>query len=331
MKTVEYFDQIINIPSPTGYTNKIKDYLVENAKKNNIKYETTKKGAVLYKFESKNNKKNVIIPVHMDTLGAMIKKVNNDSCMITNIGGFPIHYVIGENVTIHGYNKELTGTILPKNPSVHVNRDISKVKNFNDVYVRVDEKFSDEKKLNNFVRNGDFVSFNPRFEHTNGFVKSRFLDDKICASIMLELAESFTKNQLENINLTIFFNITEETGQGLAIENKFDEMLVVDMGCVGDDLEGDEYSVSICPKDSSGPYNKEMTDNLINICEQNKINYKLDIFPHYGSDGSGYLSSCKDIKVALIGPGVHASHGYERTHDEGIENTIKLIKKYLSN
>lgn len=90
-------------------------------------------------------------------------------------------------------------------------------------------------------------------------------------------------------------------------------------------VAGDEYHVSICAKDSSGPYDYGMRSRLVSLAQKNKIPYKVDIFPFYGSDGSAALSAGYDIRVGLIGPGVSASHGVERTHTKGLQATKDLI------
>ncbi|TYB30233.1 MAG: M42 family metallopeptidase [Candidatus Mcinerneyibacterium aminivorans] len=331
---INYLENIINIPSPTGFTSEITKFLIKNAEKNNIKYTQTKKGAIIYEFESeKATGENTLFACHIDTLGAMVNKVEENKIKITSIGGYPAFYIIGNYCRIHSFNnKTYKGTILPDNPSVHVNKDLSKKKfKLNDLYIRPDIITDENKTLDNYIEVGNFVSFDPGFKTVNDFIKSRHLDDKSSASIFLHLANLINNNKnLLNQNIYFYFNITEETGQGIAGMPDIDNLIIVDMGVVGDSVEGDERSVSICAKDSSGPYNYNLVHKMVQLSKENKIDYKVDVFPYYGSDGSAALRAGKDIKVGLIGPGVSASHGYERTHTKGLINTAKLIISFIN-
>jgi len=331
---VKYIETLVKIPSPTGYTGPIVDYLVSNAKDKGVSFEVTRKGAVIYKFEKAQAEKNVMLAVHIDTLGAIVKQVEKKSVKFDTIGGYPPEYIIGNYCIIHTFNGEkIPGTIMHSNPAVHVNKDLGDKKfKIDDLVVRVDLKLRDkDDSFENYIETGNFISFDPGFRHINGFVNSRHLDDKASAGILLDLADELagSKDRLKS-NVYMFFNVTEETGQGIAGYPDIDDFLVVDMGAVGEGLAGDEFHVSICAKDSTGPYNYNFTHELVKLCKDNEINYKMDIFPRYGSDGSGALSSGRDIRVALIGPGVAASHGYERTHEDSLDGVAKLLRKYLN-
>lgn len=331
-KIIKYIHDLVHIPSPTGFTNDIRHYLAKNAKKKNIKYEITKKGAVIYKFETEKSQKSAMLCSHVDTLGAIVSKVEKDFVRISPIGGYPPLYIIGNYCTIHTYNGETySGTILPDNPSCHVNTKLKDTKlDFSNIHIRVDIKLKDkDDTLKNYIQNGNYISFDPHFSQSNCYIKSRHLDDKACSAILLSFSD-FLSDNIEKLcnNIYIYFNTTEETGQGVSALPELDEVIIIDMGCVGEGLEGDEYSVSICPKDSAGIYDYNLTQSLINLAKEHHISYKIDIYPSYGSDGSMILRSGEDLKVALIGPGVGASHGYERLHEESLSNTLKLIMKY---
>jgi len=330
---VNYIEKLVSIPSPTGYTKPVLEFLRKNAEEKGIDYEITRKGAMLYKFGSGDAEKSVMLAVHIDTLGAIVKQVEKKSVKFDTIGGYPPEYVVGNYCTVHTFDGEtIPGTIMHSNPAVHVNKDLGEKKfKIDDLIVRVDIKLKDdEDSFENYIETGNFISFEPGFTVVNGFVKSRHLDDKASAAILLDLADELTesKQKLES-NLYMFFNVTEETGQGIAGYPDIDDFLVVDMGAVGEGLAGDEFHVSICAKDSTGPYNYDFTQELVKLCKDKEIAYKVDIFPRYGSDGSGALSSGRDIRVALIGPGVAASHGYERTHVDSLDGVSKLLRAYL--
>ncbi|MDD3052014.1 MAG: hypothetical protein PHR06_12840, partial [Candidatus Cloacimonetes bacterium] len=235
-KLVNYTRTLVNIPSPTGFTGVIKDYLIENAQKKKIKFNTTKKGAVIYEFPGKKPS-GLMLASHVDTLGAMVKEVGESTIKIAPLGGFPSVYVIGDYCKIHLFNgEEISGTILPVNPAVHVNKGIYDNKlTFDNVEIRVDLEITGKKKLSDLVKIGNFVSFDPKFSYVNGFIKSRHLDDKASAAVLLTIADILSESeQILPQNVFLYFNITEETGQGLAGMPDIDELLIVDMGVVGD-------------------------------------------------------------------------------------------------
>ncbi len=188
------------------------------------------------------------------------------------------------------------------------------------------------EEIDNGIEVGNFISFDPGFNTVNGFIKSRHLDDKASCAILLYLADMIVEKKIElKKNVQFFFNISEETGQGIAgFTENINDLIIVDMGVVGDGCNGDEYNVSICAKDSSGPYNYDLTQVLINVAKEESIGYKTDVFPFYGSDGSAILRSCRDMRIALVGPGVSASHGYERTHIDSLTQTQALIEAYIT-
>jgi len=331
---VSYIEQLVKIPSPTGYTKQLEDLLVNSAKEKNIAVEQTKKGAVIYKFESEHADENVMFAVHVDTLGAMVKEVKHDRLTLQPIGASPILYMIGDYCQIHTFDgKTYEGTILPNNPALHVNNNVDKTEmKAENVCVRVDIALRDKNDLlENYIEVGSFISFDPHFKYVDGFVKSRHLDDKASAGILLHVADLLNKASLTiKKNIYLFYNTSEETGQGIAGFPHLDELIIVDMGVVGEGVAGDEFHVSICAKDSSGPYNYDLTQKLIHISKQHKIDYKVDIFPYYSSDGSAALRAGGDMLVALIGPGVSASHGYERTHVDSLKNTTRLLWEFIS-
>ena len=330
---VSYIKQLVNIPSPTGFTKQIENFLIANAKEKGIAYEYSKKGAVIYKFTPKKETDiNTLFAAHVDALGAIVKEVNDDGLKILPIGGASVAYSIGDYCKVHTYdNKTYSGTILPKNPAAHVRGEIDKLDlKYDNLLVRMDIVAENSKKLKDYIEVGNFISLDPKFEYINGFVKSRHLDDKASAAVLLYIADIIKdKTKILNENIYMYFNITEETGQGISALPEMDNMIVVDMGCVGDGVSGDEFNVSICAKDSSGPYNYDLTQQLIKISKDQKLAYKVDVFPYYASDGSGALRAGTDARVALIGPGVSASHGYERTHIDALKNTTNLILGYL--
>ncbi len=334
-KSIEYIKNLCSIPSPTGFTGKATEYLVNELEKMGFKPVKTVKGSVVVEIGGQGNP--IVLSAHVDTLGAMVRAVKpNGRLRLTKLGGYPENNIESENCTVHTKSGcEYSGCIQLVHSSVHVYRDINTMeRNDSNVEVVLDEKVKSKEDVTALgIKPGDFISLDPRIVVTgSGFIKSRHLDDKASAAILMQLAYMASNDELNLSRKTyLMFTTYEEVGHGASagIPEDVAEILAVDMGCVGDDLETDEFKVSICAKDSSGPYDYDVTSELIRISEDNKLNYAVDVYPFYGSDAGAALRSGRDIRFGLIGPGVASSHGYERTHIEGIENTLKLILEYL--
>lgn len=329
---LKLFEQIMNIPSPTGYTNKIISFLEEYINELGYKTYKNKKGNLIVEVKGESNY-TIGLSAHVDTLGLMVRSIRGDGNLnFTKLGGPILATYDGEYCTVHTRdNKKYSGTILSTSPSVHVYLDASsKSRDENNMYIRLDELVYNKKDTENLgISNGDFVSINPKFEITeSGFVKTRFLDDKASAFILLEVLKYY-QNKTPKQNLKVIFTTFEEVGHGASNIPDVDELLAIDMGCIGSDLSCTEEMVSICAKDSGGPYDYDMTTNLINLAKENNLKYAVDIYPFYSSDGTAALRAGNDIKCALIGSGIGASHGMERTHINGILNTYKLILAYI--
>ncbi len=326
--------EILMIPSPSGYPQEIVPRIKQEADLYGLQSLQTKKGNLIITYPGKTNYK-VGLSVHVDTLGAMIRSVNGKGeIMFTTIGG-PIWPTLdGEYCTIHTRDgRNYTGTFLSTSPAAHVYKDAStKARNPENMYVRIDEVVKSKDDVNALgIEVGNFIFIDPKTTITeSGFVKSRFLDDKINVASIFGMIKYLKENNIvPNVTIEFIISTYEEVGHGAAYIPELDEMIAVDMGCIGDDLTCTEYDVSICPKDSSGPYDYNLTNRLITIAKDQKISHAIDIYPYYGSDVSAAIRAGNDIKGALCGPGVHASHGMERTHIQGIEATIELLINYV--
>jgi putative aminopeptidase FrvX len=276
------------------------------------------------------------LSAHVDTLGAMVRSINETGTLnFTLVGGYTMNSIEGSYCSIHTRNgKTYTGTILVKSPSVHSYDDARTLERTDrNMEVRIDEIVKNKEEVMVLgIECGDYISFDAKFVYTSqGFIKSRHLDDKASVAVLLGLLRDLSQSGfVPDRKLKLYISNYEEVGFGAScIPQDISELLAVDMGTVGDDLNGTEYTVSICAKDSAGPYDYEMTNRLIGLAKQNKIAYVVDIFPHYASDVSAALRSGNDICGALIGQGVHASHGMERTHRKGLENTLRLLELYV--
>ncbi len=326
--------EILLIPSPSGFTKEIIKRIELEADLYDLKYTRTKKGNTIITYPGTTDY-TVGISVHVDTLGAMVRSISDKGeIKFTTIGG-PIWPTLdGEYCTIQTRDgKSYTGTFLSTSPAIHVFKDAkTKKRDPENMYVRIDEVVKTKEDVVKLgIEVGNFIIIDPKTVITkSGFVKSRFLDDKINVASIFGLIKYLKDNNLTpKYTLKFIISTYEEVGHGASFIPELDEMIAVDMGCIGDDLTCTEYDVSICPKDSSGPYDYELTNKLVKVAKDNKINHAIDIYPYYGSDVSAAIRGGNDFKGALLGPGVHASHGMERTHVDGIENTIKLLLNYI--
>lgn len=330
----EQIIRLCKIPSPTGFTKNISDYVYNELKDMGYLPLLTVKGTV--RVDIGGEGEGLVLAAHLDTLGGMIRSVkDNGRIRPTAIGGLNWETCDGENCTIHTKSgKVFTGVIMNCKPSAHVfGKDIKRDEENIEIIIDEDiENKEDVKKLG--IQNGDFIALDARTVITeSGVIKSRFLDDKASASILLAYAKYIKDKNIKLKNkVTLLFTVYEEVGHGgsAGIPEGTVEMIAVDMGCVGDDLTCTEKMVSICAKDSTGPYNYEVVTKLIDVANNMKLAYAVDIYPHYGSDVGTALRSGHEIRHGLIGPGVYASHNYERSHVKGIENTFKLIIGYTA-
>ncbi|MBQ8206468.1 MAG: M42 family metallopeptidase [Bacilli bacterium] len=323
--------------SPTGYTDNVIKVVENYVKEYGFDYQITNNGTLKVTIKGQDSSKIVATSAHVDTLGLMVRSIKgNGNLALTTLGGPITATLDGEYCVVYTRdNKKYTGTILSTSPATHVYSDAnSKSRSIDNLEVRLDEvvkSASDVKKLG--IENGDIVCYDPKFTITDsGFLKTRFIDDKASAVILLMLLKYIKDNNITLRHDTqIYFVVYEEVGHGASIvDENIDEFVTLDMGCVGLDLAGNEFAVSICAKDSGGPYDYELTTRLINLSKENKLNYTVDIFPYYGSDIGAARRAGVDFKGALVGSGVSASHGMERTHIQGIENTLQLIYLYLT-
>jgi putative aminopeptidase FrvX len=327
---------LCNIPSPTGYTQDICKYIIKYFQSINYEPYQTIKGSVVVPLGGEGNP--IVLAAHVDTLGAMVRAIKgNGRIRYTNIGGFPANNIENETCIIHTRNdKKYEGTFYLTTPSVHVYDNVGDAKRTDStVEVILDENVNSKEDIEKLgIQVGDFISIDPRVKVTkSGYIKSRHLDDKASAGILMTLAKLIKQENVKfSRKVYLLFTTYEEVGHGGSAGLPVDtiEMLSVDMGSVGDDLTTDETKVSICAKDSGGPYDYNLVTKLINIAKQKKLSYAIDIYPRYGSDVEASLHAGYDIIHGLIGPGVFASHGYERTHIKGLSATLDLLFHYLT-
>lgn len=328
--------ELLGIDSPSGYTQAAAAFLSGFAARLGYETEMTNKGNVIVHIPGRESGKKVALCAHVDTLGLMVRSITADGQLkITRVGGPILPTLDGEYCTIRTRDgRRYTGTILSLSPASHVYDDAStRARDEDNMAVRIDEVVKSREDVEALgIRPGDYICFDPKTVVTeSGFLKSRFIDDKGSAACLLTLMQVLRdRNLTPRYDTRLIFSVHEEVGHGGAtIPRDLDELLIVDMGCVGLDLTCTEYQVSICAKDSGGPYDYGMTTRLVNLARDNGLDYAVDIYPHYSSDATVAWRAGADVRAALVGPGVHASHGMERTHWEGMKNTMALCLLYL--
>lgn len=334
---LDFAKQLLNIDSPSGFTHNAMEFVKSEAEKMGYQTYRNAKGNLFIEVEGENNKETLGLSAHCDTLGLMVRSIKSDGKLaVTKIGGPIMATLDGEYCRIiTRTGKIYTGTILSTSPAIHVHPDAATAPRDPDhMEVRIDEVVKSKEDVQALgIANGDFIAIDPKVQITeSGFIKSRFLDDKISASALMGVLKYLHDEHIKpKRNLLVMMSTYEEVGHGASsLPDTLHELLAVDMGCIGLDLSCSELDVSICAKDSSGPYDYEMTSRLINLAKEHQLSYAVDIYPQYGSDVSAALKGGNDIRGALIGPGVHASHGMERTHYQGVEQTMKLVIAYIT-
>ena len=335
--TLEKTMELLAIDSPTGYTAEAEEFVLKEFSALGFCAKRTTKGGILIDLGGEDAEDGLLLEAHADTLGGMVAEIkSNGRLRIVNVGGMNANNAEAENCrVVTKFDGIYEGTLQLCNASLHVNSDYNSTsRKFDVMEVVLDElveSAEDVKKLGIGV--GDFVCFEPRSRVTkSGYIKSRFLDDKLSVGILLGLAKYLSDNKLRP-SRRVYAHVTvyEEVGHGgsASVPVGVTEAISVDMGCVGSGLQCTERQVSICAKDSGGPYSYEVVKKLIAAAKKENADYAVDIYPHYGSDVEATLSAGHDIRHGLIGPGVYASHGYERSHKDGVLNTLKVLRGYL--
>jgi putative aminopeptidase FrvX len=335
---LRFLTGLLNTPSPTGFADQAIIF-TETALGAfpGLSYNRTRKGGLVVSWPGQMTSAPRALTAHVDTLGAMVKEIkSNGRLKLTKIGGFAWNTVEGEGCSVFAHSgATLRGSILLTRASGHVyGSQVNELKREDDnMEVRLDARTTSAEETRVLgVEVGDFVAFDPRVEVSNGFVRSRHLDDKACAACLVAGIKSIVDAGLQPAQATyLLFSNYEEVGHGAAsgIPPEVTELVAVDMAAVGEGQSSDEFHATLCVKDSGGPYHHGLSQRLRQIAEAYQIAHKIDIYPFYGSDGEAYWRAGGDVAVALIGPGVDASHNYERTHQAALLATTQWIIAYL--
>jgi putative aminopeptidase FrvX len=335
---VDFLVKLLNTTSPTGFAEPAIAFVEKELSQfKQLSFSRTRKGALVVKWEVQSDLPPVALTAHVDTLGAVVKEIkSNGRLRLIHIGGIQWPSVETEGVWIFtSKGEKIRGSVLSDTASGHVHgADGSKTPRDDEhMEVRLDVRTTAEKETRELGINiGDCVAFDPRVEVTNGFIRSRFLDDKACVANLVAAIKSMVDAGLSPAR-TVYFHISnyEEVGHGAAagIPSEVAELVTVDMAVVGVGQASDEFHATLCIKDSGGPYHFGLTNKLRALAEKHNIPYKPDVYLYYGSDGEAFWRAGGDVALALIGPGIDASHNYERAHMDGLNATTNWIMAYL--
>ncbi len=333
----DYARELLAIDSPSGFTDNAARWVKNAFESLGFAAQLTTKGGVIADLGGEDEANALLLAAHTDTLGGMVAQIKgNGRLKITPLGGMNANNAEAENVRVYTRSgKVIEGALQLCNASVHVNGESSNTKrSFYAMEIVLDEDVSCAKDTQALgIEVGDIVCFDPRTRRTeSGYLKSRFLDDKLSVGILLGFAKYLRDNAIvPKRKLYVHVTVYEEVGHGgsASLPAGVTEAISVDMGSVGDGLSCTERPVSICAKDSGGPYNYEVVGKLIDAAKKTGADYAVDVYPFYGSDVEATLRAGYDIRHGLIGAGVYASHGYERSHIDGVWSTLKVLCGYL--
>lgn len=335
---MDLLQELLNTPSPTGDTGRAIDLLqAELREMPHLDVYQTPKGALIAEWLRDDSSPELGLTAHVDTLGAMVKQIKpNGRLSLSQLGGYPWTTIEGEGCSVQtAAGKLIRGSILIDKASAHVHgKKVGETDRDQDhLEVRLDIRTtSAEGTRESGIEVGDFIFFDPRVESNHGFIRSRHLDDKAAVACLVTAIRALDSAGLQPARSTLFhFSNYEEVGHGAAagFPDSLRELVTVDMAAVGKGQNSDEFHATLCVKDSRGPYHRGLNQKLLQLAAEHSINHKIDIYPYYGSDGEAYWRAGGNVAVALIGPGVDASHNYERTHNEALQATTQWILAYL--
>jgi putative aminopeptidase FrvX len=334
---LRFLEDLVNTPSPSGDTAWAVGFVEAELGALGIPCQRTRKGALVAHLEGIRSGSPRVVTAHVDTLGAVVAEVKPTGRLrMAALNGVMWPSVESEGVIVRTRDGgQVRGSIVLENGSVHVNSEArTAARNSSTLEIRLDERTTSAEETRLLgIEVGDFVAFDPRYEHSeSGFVRSRFLDDKAGVACVVAALKCLRDSGLTCAQpTTVLFNVFEEVGHGGGdgVPDGVSEMLVVDMACVGKGQNGDEFHCSVCVKDGGGPYSQRLTGKLLDLASKNAIGLVPDVYPHYSSDGTAYWRTGGTAEVALVGPGVDTSHGYERTHCDALRDTAAIVAGYL--
>ncbi|MFN2359092.1 MAG: osmoprotectant NAGGN system M42 family peptidase [Desulfotignum sp.] len=334
---IHQIKELLSIPSPAGYSDQVVHYVGNELEKLGIDFEVTRRGSIRATLPGTQNTLDRAVTVHLDTLGAMVSQLkDNGKLGITPIGNWSSRFAEGGRVTVFTQAGPKRGTVLPLKASGHAWGDAvdSLPVSWDHVELRVDEICNNQQDLaDNGFDIGDIIAFDALPEITeNGFINARYLDDKAGVAILLTVAKALAgSGTILPVDCHLIFTIFEEIGFGASADIYADvsEMVVIDLAPVAPDQNSSEYAAAIAMKDQTGPFDYHLSRKLVQLCQTCHIDFRKDVFRYYRSDAASAIEAGHDVRTALVGFGVDASHGYERTHLSALTATARLICEYI--
>ena len=334
---LQTFERLLAVDSTTSQYEEIQELACALLDELGCPYRTTRKGGVIADLGGEGDA--LAVTAHLDDIGLMVRKINGDGTLnVCSVGGLYPFYCMGENVRVHtGGGRVFTGTVCRTPNSVHVTEEELRVAPPDyrtNVCVVLDEDVRDADAVRALgVETGDVIALEPRFTRSGGYLKSRFIDDKACAAVLFTVIRALrAEGARSGRRVYAYFSMYEEIGHGTTwLPDDVRDILAVDIAPTGPDQTSDERKVSIFAKDSRFPYHRGLTNELREAAIAAGADYVTDVFtPHYGTDCDGAVLAGHDVRHAAIGPGTANSHGYERTHVDGLKNTYRLLMAYLT-
>jgi peptidase M42 family hydrolase len=333
---LDTLQKLLAIPSPSGYTDRAVHFVGEELTRLGIPFELTRRGAIRARFRGASDRPARAIVSHIDTLGAMVKRLKpNGRLEISPIGHWSSRFAEGGRVTVFtdesGHRR---GTCLPLKASGHTfNKEIdTQPVTWENVEIRTDDFCTSVEELSERgFHIGDFVSFDPMTELNNGFINSRHLDNKVGVASMLGAAKALKDaGVVPPVTVHLLFTISEEVGTGASaiFQGNVAEMVAVDNSTAAPNQNSRERGVTISMKDSTGPFDYHLTHKLLDLCTRFEIEHQRDVFKYYRCDAASALEAGNDMRVALVCFGCDASHGYERTHQDSLISLVELLSLY---
>ncbi|CFX19776.1 conserved protein of unknown function [Candidatus Filomicrobium marinum] len=330
--------RLLQIPSPTGYTDMIVRMVCRELKEIGVPFELTRRGAIRATLKGKSPHGARAIISHVDTLGAQVKQLkDNGRLEVVPIGCWSARFAEGARVTIFSDAGSYRGTVLPLKASGHTYADEVDTApvGWQHVEVRIDALSRNDTELEKLgIEVGDIIAIDPQPEFLeNGYIVSRHLDNKAGVALMLAALRAMREEKIElELDAHWVFTIAEEVGIGAAsvLTSDIASMVAVDNGTSAPGQNSSEFGVTIAMADQSGPFDYHLTKKMVRLCQENDIRYQKDIFRHYRSDSASALEAGHDVRTALITFGIDASHGYERIHMNALRSVAELVTAYLS-
>jgi peptidase M42 family hydrolase len=330
--------RLLQIPSPTGYTDRIVHFVVRELENLGVGCALSRRGAIRVELEGKLRSPACAIVAHLDTLGAMVTQLKSNGRLgVAPIGKWNSRFAEGARVIVFtDRSGSRRGTIIPLKASGHIFDEQVDVQptSWDNLEVRVDDPAQTAAELMALgFQIGDFIAWDPSPEFfANGFVVSRHLDDKAGVAAVLGAVKAAVDCGVEiPVNCHVLFTISEETGTGAsaALHGEVAEMVAVDNATPGPGQASREQGVTIAMMDSSGPFDYHLTHRLLALCQEYGIEHQRDVFRSYRCDAASAVEAGNDLRVALVCFGVDASHGYERTHLSSLVSLAELLTLYI--